>query len=200
MSRNSTLRLLFAFLPCLFIVFSLSAQNPVTKNAQSISYAGGMFYGSGYFSMQNDFASHERAISGLGGRLFLNTSDKFRIGGMGSSIIQKYDAISYFKVSYGGLSGEFYRQHNQLNVAVGLYGGGGAYKNLHLIENQGVNFLVNYSRHGFYFISPMFTAHYQVTGKISTMLTMDYLKTNTFAKYSRINGLNVRLGIVFIRG
>lgn len=162
---------------------------------RKISYTGGMFYGSAYYSVENQYLTLSRFSTGLGGRAFLNLSNSFRLGAMGGSSTVNYATHSYYRISSFGLSIEYYKRFNNLILAAGVYGGRGKYRNLHFLTET----TVDYGIGAFPLLSPLLTVSYHITPKLSFMLTQDYISKNTTEPFYRISAYNFRLGVVFSR-
>lgn len=187
--------LVFVFL--LLSINIIIAQEQVKK--KPLSFQGGMYYGSGYGWLTNDFVEAKGVLTGLGGRIHFNFFKYFRAGIMGNSATINYENNSYLKVTTFGLTAEAYYVIGRFNLAFGAYGGMCINRNLHVFAKNGSYINADFKKKSLGFISPMLTVSYQVTHKLSLGIISDYLYAPLFSDENDFQLVNARFGIFFNR-
>ncbi|PKP19758.1 MAG: hypothetical protein CVU05_10660 [Bacteroidetes bacterium HGW-Bacteroidetes-21] len=178
----------------LIVGTGLFAQSEIQK----YHFVGGMFYGSGYYSMTNSYTDATGFTSCLGGRLSFFAGSKFLIGGRGNSVTLRYNEPSYYRIGSGGLAASYVLNKDPLLIFIGVFGGGGRIRNIHAISKQGDYYLTDISSDSFFFVAPEITVSYRLTDKIGLTFIADYYLTNK-SKIKINQGLNVCGGLVFFR-
>jgi hypothetical protein len=183
----------------MLFVFSCSNDSFSQEKKKPITFQGGMYYGSGYCWLNNEFGEAKGVVSGLGGRLHFNLLKHFRAGIMGNSVTLNYENSSYIKVTTVGLTAEAYYVAGRFNFAFGAFGGFCIDKNLHAFSRIGSFVNADFQKKRLGFISPMVTVSFQITQKISLALITDYLYSPLLSRNTSFNLLNARVGIFFNR-
>ena len=158
---------------------------------------GGMFYGSGYYSIKNEYSTISNTSTCLGGRISLFVTPKLLIGGLGNAITVNYEPSSYYRIGSGGIAVEYLFTKAPFFISAGGMIGGGKMKNLHVTSRQDNLYLVDFQNTSFLFVAPIVTFSYQLTSKIGATLIVDVPFTNQ-QKWIK-NAVNVRGGLVFFR-
>jgi hypothetical protein len=190
----------YTILISLFFLFTVFTEDSFSQEKKrQISFQGGMYYGSGYGWLSNEFVDTEGIISGLGGRLHFNIFKHFRAGIMGNSATLNYENNSYLKVTTFGLTAEAYLVTGRFNLALGAYGGMCINRNLHVFSKNGSYLNADFKKKSLGFISPMITVSFQLTQKISLAIISDYLYSPLFSDKNDFSLVNARFGIFFNR-
>lgn len=168
-----------------------------TQNSEKYLFVGGMFYGSGYYQLKNNYQTTQSFSNCLGGRLSYFVSPKFLLGGMGNSVTVKYNSPSYYRLGSGGIIGEYILTPDPFYVSIGIFMGGGRLKNFHAISSVNNQYLMEYNTDSYAFISPVISLTYRLTSKIGFSFIADYPFHNKNTTIQ--NALNLRGGITFFR-
>ena len=180
---------------CLISLFCLNGFCQTTD--EKLHFMGGMFYGSGYYELQNSHNKISEFSSCLGGRLSLFVTPKLLIGGMGNSVVVNYNPSSNYRIGSGGIVVEYLITTGPAYLSMGIYGGGGRLKNMHATATQGDLYLVDFKETPYLFIAPIVTFSYRLTSKIGLTMIADVPFSN---KQNWIkSAVNVRGGLVFFR-
>lgn len=188
--------LLFYFILSIILFHSKASSDTTSKN----SFGGGMFYGLGVFNIQNDYIKTTANSYVIGGRLGYNFGKKIFSGIMGNSSTLLYKKQSYIRYTYFGLVAEYKIPIHKFTISPGIWLGGGVTKNLH-IEN-----LINHQitegylqKHSSMFAYPYLNISYKVTKILSIHLIAEYINPEINRADIKIEGCNIRLGIMFQR-
>lgn len=182
--------ILFLLLISCFGGFSQSAD-------EKLHFVGGMFYGSGYYKLENSHNKISEFSGCLGGRLSLFVTPKFLIGGMGNSVVVNYNPSSNYRIGSGGVVAEYLLTSGPAFLSMGVYSGGGRLKNMHATTTQGNLYLVDFQETPFLFVAPIVTFSYRLSTKIGLTIIADVPFSN---KPNWIkSAVNVRGGLVFFR-
>ena len=180
--------------------FIFSAGISFSQQEKGIHYIGGMYYGAGFHNFTTPVISQSVLVNNVGGRLAFSIGKYFRIGIMGGNTFKHYDEnASSYKIGHGGLTGEFNYKANRLNAGLGIYTGGGKYRNLYVTGKTGNSITGDYRNESFMFFVPFATASYSLTTKLSLSCMIEYFDDMLFSKQLACGGTNVKIGILFSR-
>lgn len=188
--------LFFCFALSTILFYSKASSDTTSKN----SFGGGMFYGLGAFNIQNNYIKTTANSNVIGGRLGYNFGEKIFAGIMGNSSTLLYKNQSYIRYTYFGLVAEYKIPIHKFTISPGIWLGGGVMKNLHiegLINNQITD---GYHQiHSSLFAYPYLNISCKVTKIISIHLIAEYIHPEINRADIKIEGSNIRLGIMFQR-
>jgi hypothetical protein len=188
------------FLCCIALLilqkFTIASSDTTHKKG----IAGGMFYGLGRFSLENNFTKTNTNSNVIGGRLGYFFSKNFFAGIMGNSSTLHYQNQSYLRYTYFGLASELKIPYKRMAFSPGIWIGGGIMRNLH-IENLENGKITDGYIHKYYslFAYPYFNISYKATKKLNLHLISEYIHPQLNNSSIQIHGSNIRIGLMFQR-
>lgn len=187
----------------LFVVFTYSLFLYANEPKKDI-YSGGMlFYQPGYTMAHNPHQEITGLSNSIGGILRFYFWDYFTCGIYGGSQKTHYNTInssnSYMNLGYGGVFAGGVLKTGKLRFVLSFFAGKGAISNLH-IEKQNNTILedANLYKYGVFVYSPIFSADYMLTSKISLTTQVICLTTQIPDEKHFINP-TFQIGILFNR-
>jgi hypothetical protein len=166
-----------------------------------VSFCGGMFYQAGWSRLETPYGEVSGFSSGLGGKLGFYLSPGFRLGAMGFSASLRYDKdvhapSSYTSAGAGGLTAEKIWRLGAWRIGTGIMLGGGRFEHLHILSVDSGTNTVGYDDYRSFLASPLLSAEYPLSEKITAMCMADWLFGNAVIA-GRHYGPSLRLGILF---
>lgn len=185
---------------CLILSFNLLNTKASSDTTSKNSFGGGMFYGLGTFKIQNEYLKTRAQSNVIGGRLGYHFGNKIFAGIMGNSSNLLYENQSYIRYTYFGLVAEYKISIHKFSISPGIWIGGGVMKNLHIARLMDHKITDGYlTKHSALFAYPYLNVAYKATNKLSIHLIAEYIHPEINRSDIKIEGSNIRLGIMFQR-
>lgn len=190
-------KILLLFTALSFNLLYIKASSDTTSKN---SFGGGMFYGLGMFNIQNEYIKTRAQSNVIGGRLGYHFGKNIFAGIIGNSSNLRYENQSYIRYTYFGLVTEFKFPIHKFSISPGIWIGGGVMKNLHidgLIDHKITD--GSLTKHSSFFAYPYLNVAYKATNKFSIHLIAECIHPAINRTAIKIEGSNIRLGIIFNR-
>lgn len=190
-------------LALLAVLLSLNVQAQDNKKTFH-GFDGGMMIHTGYLCGNINALNYraEGAPFGLGGVIRMHLGEHWRLGCEGYvSTLSQMGNDSYIRYGWGGIVGDFYWILGKFMPFAGLTLGGGANKNLLMMDGNKQSWAVlsnsYYINQGFFAVDPFIGCDFIVSKSFHLSIKVDYL--NTVGKYySQIpKGPRIYFGFLF---
>lgn len=206
MKRFLTLVLLIT----LFSNYSFG-QEKKTSALKYNGFSGGMMLHTGFVS-SNSYHLTSGNISnnvkikgmptGIGGAIKINFGKHLRIGTEGYSSSIKYSNDSFSNIGWGGLLADLKWKIKRFNPFFGATIGGGVVKNLTILEELDLDYIiedsnVSYRHYGFVALAPFCGVEYSLTERINIIFKVDYLMNINNPQDDFVKGPRIYAGFMF---
>ncbi|MDR1592406.1 MAG: hypothetical protein LBS16_05945 [Prevotellaceae bacterium] len=204
---------------CFFVVCTLCAETNHPSVLSKLAYcgfSGGMMLHTGYvhgraFSLSHTDGSVAQTVqmkgapTGIGGAARFHFGKHLRIGTEGYVSTLRYgQQESYASIGWGGLLADYQWTFGRWMPFVGGTVGGGTVKNLTLLEETPVDYVLEQSsasfrKYGFLALAPFAGVEFAMSKKIHLMFKVDYIINLNNRQNDFVTGPRLYCGFAFCR-
>ncbi|HBS86600.1 MAG: hypothetical protein A2W91_20495 [Bacteroidetes bacterium GWF2_38_335] len=168
-------------------------------------FVGGMFLHAGFISNENTVSAVDGECHGIGGKGVFHIFHKFRAGIEGYASNYSYpDNEGFYRLGWGGFTGDFLLYDKRLTVVISGTFGGGRVKDIYFLSDgqEADNFSVNYYTFTTLIVNPSISLEYRLKSNLKLTFKTDFISSLDQSELNRkrfANGPRFYLGVLFCK-